>query len=166
MLLFRVRVLKDQRAFEVLYDRHYEQIYRFCRTKLPSKNDAQDATSQTFLSAWNYLSNSIVEESLTGLLYTIARGTIARFYQKRKQIDELSTYADPVGVTDGQIEAQVDLGLVRNTLNKLKDDYQQVIIMRYFDDLSLEDIAKSLHRSQGAVRVLLHRALKELRTHL
>ncbi len=56
-----------------------------------------------------------------------------------------------------------DLGTIRFALNKLKDNYQEVIICHYIDDLSVSETAKMLNKSEGAVRVMVHRALKALK---
>lgn len=166
MLLFRVRVLKDENAFAQLYQQYHDQIYRFCRAKLPTKADAQDAVAVTFMRAWNYLTNAVVEESFSGLLYTIARGVIAGFYQKRKKTEGMEDYADPIGGSKEQIEAGVELTFIKEQLATMKEDYAQVLIMRFFDGLSIREISKQLQKTDGATRVLLHRALKTLRSKL
>ena len=81
-LLYRIRALRDPEAFARLYDKYVSQIYRFVLLKLPSKEDAEDLTSETFLKSWRYLQENREVTEFRGLLYRIARNAIVDWYRE------------------------------------------------------------------------------------
>lgn len=165
-LLYRLRVYKDPRAFAEIFNRHKPPVYRYLCTKLPSRQDAEDALSTTFLRLWNYVTASPVDH-VASLTFTIAKGVVADFYRKRK--DEVSLddqYNDIEGEEDVEKDAQVQINIriLKKALPTLSDDYQDIVILRYLQGLSTREVASYLQKTESAVRVGLHRALKELRS--
>lgn len=160
-LLFRIRVHQDRDAFEQIYYDQLKSIRRLLYAKLPV-NEVDDALMTTFFRLWDYLSRTEVE-NVSGLTFTIARGVIAGFYRSRK-IDEvpLEGNEDKAQAESATI-AQAELALLRDVLKELPEAYQEVIVLRYFEDLPFKEIGKRLHKTESASRVLLHRARKELR---
>ncbi len=178
-LLFRIHQHQDPQAFAQLYDRYVQAIYRFVLLKVPSKEDAEDITSEVFLKAWNYLQEHHDVRQIRALLYRIARNAIADWYRSRSatpdrslavtiRIDEPSTdsKADVSDKGHGReiIEARVELSIVMGKLERLKDDYRDVLTLRLIDGLPFNIIADIMDKSPGNVRVLYHRAKKALDT--
>lgn len=176
-LLFRIRQHQDPQAFARLYDRYVSAIYRFVLLKLPSKEDAEDITSEVFLKSWNYLQEHQDIRQIRALLYRIARNAIADWYRSKSitpdrslavtiRIDEPSTNnrADISDAGHGQmiIEARAELSMVMGKLERLKDDYRDVLTLRLIDGLPFIIIADIMNKSPGNVRVLYHRAKKAL----
>ena len=176
-LLYRIRALRDPEAFARLYDKYVSQIYRFVLLKLPSKEDAEDLTSETFLKSWRYLQENREVTEFRGLLYRIARNAIVDWYRARATspsgvsltvtIEEGSTSSIEQDVSDtgkGRtlMEARADLSLVMDKLGRLKDDYRDILTLRLVDGLSFPVIAEIMEKTPGAVRVLYHRAKKAL----
>jgi RNA polymerase sigma-70 factor (ECF subfamily) len=185
-LLFRVRTKRDPEAFAKIYDRYVKALYRFTLLKLPSKEEAQDVTAETFTKAWNYLQDHQQVTHARALLYQIARNLIADFYRNRPVsrgvdvvslsvtddlentsplIEDVSAQKDfgDSGREQRIIEARAELSLVRRQLKRLKEDYRDVVMLRLVDGLAFEDIAEVLEKSPGNVRVIYHRALKALK---
>lgn len=178
-LLFRLRVKRDPEAFGQLYDRYVASIYRFVYLKLPSKETAEDVTSETFLRCWQFLQGSHQEiTNIRAFLYQIARNLVIDQYRKQGSRPEqaLSTVTSDHDDTSSDkeqfisdasrgkdlIEARADLSLVLERMRKLKTDYQDVLTLRLIDGLAFGDIAQILNKSTGAVRVIFHRAIKAL----
>lgn len=176
-LLFRVRAKGDSDAFAQLYDRYVKSIYRFVFLKLPTKEMAEDVTSETFLRCWQFLrQQSEPVQNIRALLYKIARNLIIDQYRKNKhqpvslnlvtfsEDDPSSSIQDVSDAMKGRelIEARADLALIYQQIEKLKDDYQDVLSLRLIDGLSFGDIANILDKETGHVRVIYHRALQVL----
>lgn len=169
-LLYRIRAYKDPDAFSELYDRYVNKIYRFVFLKLSDSHDAEDITSEVFLKSWHYLIDAKQPkiQSFSGLVYRIARNSVIDVYRKRanRQEVELETAFDLIGEKDMVSALQVahDSEQVLLALKRLKTEYQEVIVFRYIDDLSIAEIADILGKNNTAVRVTIHRALKILKS--
>ena len=168
-LLFRIRRKHDKAAFGEIYDSHVKAIFRFTLLKVPTKEEAQDITSDVFLRTWKYLLTEKKVMSIRALMYRIARNCIADFYKKREitySLDavtnhpELQTYI--VRASDNE-EARAELGLLFSKMSDLKDDYRDVLTLRLIEGLSFREIGDILEKSAGNVRVIYHRAVKTLR---
>ena len=177
-LLFRIRTKRDSEAFARIYDRYVKALYRFTLLKLPSKEEAQDITAETFTKAWNYLQNDREITNVRALFYRIARNLIADYYRNRpvsvafdsvtNQEESASTLMKEATDSDlGRerelVEARAELSLVLKQLEQLKEDYRDVVMLRMVDGLAFDDIADILDKSTGNVRVIYHRALKALK---
>lgn len=176
-LLFRIRAKQDPEAFAKIYDRYVEAIYRFSILKLPRVEDAQDVTSETFTRAWQYLIEHHDVENIRALLYRIARNLIADKYRETQTVslDAVtmqhglpSTLVKASDVGDqnrerGLIEARADLALIVGRLDRLKEDFRDVLTLRLIDGLSFDLIADIMEKKPGAVRVIYHRAMKALK---
>ena len=153
-------------AFGLLYDKHLNQIYRFVYLKVSNKQIAEDLTQQVFLSAWQNI-NSYQHQGFpfTSWLYRIARNAVIDHYRTSRShigleaISELSDFSDLVG----KLENKLELGKIKIALASLTQDYQDVIVMRFIEELSHQEIAAALNKSEGAVRVLQHRAINSLK---
>lgn len=162
----------DKEAFGQLYDFYAPRIFRFIRLKVGSQALAEDLSSESFLRIWEYLQREEkeVEESFQALLYKIARNLITDYY-KRKSSQEL-LIDDDFGEflakqpARDEIASKESAEEIHKALVMIKEEYQNVIIWYYIDDISVSEIAKIMEKSQGAIRVLIHRALKALKDHL
>jgi len=167
-LTFRVRAFKDAKAFDQIYQMYGKPVARFLAAKLP-KGEVDDAQATTFLRLWSYLLTSPSVEHLGGLVFTIARTVTAEFYRKRAAApvdavdpDVMSDTIEDVSA-GGQMEAEADVALLSQTIRTMDEEQQTVIILRHVHGYSIGDIAKKMERTEGSVRMLLHRALKEVR---
>lgn len=177
--LFLLRSKRDPEAFGRIYDKYAACIYRFVYLKLPSKEIAQDVTSEAFLRLWQYVLDGSEIRNIRALLYRIARNLVADHYRKAEPQLPLSesvtfesdsaSYIDTGVLSDhgrqrSNIEAKADLALILERISRLKEDYRDVLILRLIDGLGFADIAAVLEKTPGHVRVIYHRALKALET--
>lgn len=169
-LLYKVKAKKDPQAFGQLYDEYIDKMYRFIFFKVGTKEEAEDLTSDVFLKAWHYLTDErhVNVRSFSGLLYTIARSTLIDFYRKKskrqefdlEQIPDIQLVQEDHGLT--AITDTIDVKEILVAIKTMKQNYQEVILLRYMDDLSISEIAEIIGKNNTATRVLLHRALKLL----
>jgi RNA polymerase sigma-70 factor (ECF subfamily) len=171
LLLYRVRVKKDPEAFGKIYDLYAHKIHRFIYFKVSSVEEAQDLTADVFLKAWSYLldEGGKVVRHLGALLYGIARYRVIDHYRSKSGRETLplleeaeETIADD-RTTQRKSEAKIDVSMLEKHLRSLKDEYREVLVMKYLDELETFEISRILGKTQGNVRVLLHRALDAIR---
>lgn len=177
-LLLRIRVQHDPDAYAELYDRHIKSIYRFVLLKVPTKEQAEDITSETFLRGWQFLQeNQDPVKNIRALLYRMARNLVADLYRKNKNqagslpsvtfLDDETSNTSTTELSDeargrALIEARADIALILEKVARLKTDYQDVLTLRLIDGLGYTDIGVILEKPAGHVRVIYHRAMKAL----
>ncbi|NCB21075.1 MAG: sigma-70 family RNA polymerase sigma factor [Clostridia bacterium] len=164
---------KDKDAFIKVYDEYAEDIYRFIYFKVAKETDAQDLSSLVFLKAWHHIqANTLVDsKTLRALVYKIARNAVIDHYREASVKLELSLDDDnnPIEIVDDsqdlatKLDRANDLALLKKQLPLLKEEYREIIVLRFVSDLSLEEIADVTAKSRGNVRVILHRALAALK---
>ncbi|PIR66307.1 MAG: hypothetical protein COU51_04615 [Parcubacteria group bacterium CG10_big_fil_rev_8_21_14_0_10_36_14] len=166
-LLFRIKTLNDTEAYGMIYDRYASRIYRFIYFKVATQADAEDIVSETFLKAWQYINEGQPVKNLNALLYSIARNLVIDFYrfQAKKK-----SYEEPISIEIGanigianKIDSKQSEKRILQAIKSLKNEYSEVIVLRFFDDISISDIAKIIGKSQNNTRVLIHRALGSLK---
>lgn len=161
-----------RKAFGEIYDKYIDKIYRFIFLKVNSREAAEDLCSETFLKTWNvFRGDSKAEiENIQAFLYKVARNLVTDYYRKnnRAQIVPMENIQLINHRIDLEKDAALrsDLNTVSRAIAELKDDYQNVLIWRYLDDLSVSEIGQLLGRTESATRVLLHRAIKAVRNKL
>jgi RNA polymerase sigma-70 factor (ECF subfamily) len=162
---------QDSEAYGQFYDLYVTRIYRFVFFKINSVSDAQDITSDVFLKLWQCIKEGKEIKNLNAFTYMIARNAVIDFYRQKSRIDEpideghFNIPDDQKDILRQQI-MDSELSEVLKGLENLKDEYKEVIILKYLDELSPSEIAGILGKSNGAVRVLLHRAMKALKENI
>ena len=158
---------RDRAAFGALYRRYVDRVYGYCFYLLGDHHDAEDATERTFTAALAAV-DGFRDEGATfrAWLFRIAHNQLANALRSRDRqraaslevVAEPRANADPAGILSLAEEAR---GL-RRALDQLPVDRRQVVVLRFVDGLSAREIGAVLSRSEGAVRVLQHRALRQL----
>jgi len=158
----------NRAAFAVLYRRYLDRVYGYAFYQLGDHHDAEDATERTFLAALAALGEfRDTGSTFRAWLFRIAHNTIANAHRTRARRptvalpqawDRPAPDADPARLVGRGEELRELLTLI----DQLPDDRRQVILLRFVDELTSREIGVVLERSEGAVRVLLHRALREL----
>lgn len=161
-LLFRVYRFRDTGAYAQLYDEYYQRIRRYIYFKVPRSEDADELTSEVFLRGWEYGTSSRVENA-GALFYRIARNIIADFYRSREEVEELKDQRVASSEDAAQdLMIKEEHAQLMNLMRRLKEEYQDVLVMRFLDEMSVKEISIVLEKTPNNVRVLLHRAKKSL----
>ena len=171
LLLYRIKQ-SDKDAFIRAYDLYVDQLYRFIYFKVGNREEAEDLCSAMFLKTWHYiLENSLKDQmTLKALFYKISRNLIIDHYRKTKGKETMSLDDEKgIKITDekqnlnNDIELKADLLVLESKLPELKDEYREVIILRFINELSIKEIAEVLDKSRGNVRILIYRSLNALK---
>jgi RNA polymerase sigma-70 factor, ECF subfamily len=159
--------MANQRAeFAKIYDQYIAKIYRFVVLKVSSSEVAQDICSEAFLRGWETFKVEKIDNP-QAFLYRIARNLVIDHYREKGRTQIVS--ADNLLIIDRnskfqeKAELDSDMEQIKAKLANLSDDYQNVIIWHYLEDLPIREVAGLLDRSEEATRVLLHRALEALK---
>ena len=158
----------SKQIFSQIYDAYVEKIFRFIFLKVNSQEIAQDLCSEAFLRAWqSFKNNNKKIDNPQAFLYQIARNLVTDHYREKARTQTVSVESVPIMDPKENLEEKTlqdsDLEVIQAVLANLKQEYQEVVIWHYIDDLSISEIAKLLNKSEGAVRVTLHRALKAIK---
>lgn len=175
-LLMKRVLAGEKEAFAEVYDFYVVRIFRFVYLKTNSKEVAEDITSEVFMKCWRHikaLQEKLKEgisdaETIGPLLYTIARNTVIDYYRKKNE--------NHVGISDEMKEKIADrrqnvaekliikqeVEFLISVIKELRDEYQEVLLLKFVEDLPNGEISQITGKSEGSTRVLIHRALKSL----
>lgn len=152
--------------FGLLYDRYIVKIYNFVYYKTQHKETAEDLVSSVFLKAVRKIGSFEPEGgSFQAWLYQIARNTVIDHYRSKKydkQIDDI--WDMPAGGdTERDTDMKIRLEKIEKYLKRLKSEQRDIIIMKIWQDMSYQEIAAALGKSEASCKMMCSRALKQLR---
>jgi RNA polymerase sigma-70 factor, ECF subfamily len=157
----------DTEAFGRLYDVHSDRIYRHIYYRTGSVEDARDLTQDVFLKAWQALPRyKKTGTPFLGWLFTISHNRVVDYYRTKKVnicLDNEILFEDQEKNPEILVEEQFSQQEVRRAILRLPEDQQQVIIMSFIEGFEYSEIAAALNKSEGNIRVIIHRAIKKLR---
>jgi len=157
----------DSEAFGELYTRYLDPIYRYVRARVAGVTDAEDLTETVFLRTFKAIGRYENRQwPFSAYLYRVARNLLIDHYRQQDPWESIETAElDPgeIRAADDRVLRDENMLALQQTLSQLPSDYQEVIRLRVLLSLPTPEVAQWLGRSEGAVRVLLCRALKALR---
>lgn len=157
----------DREAFGKLYDTFLDAVYRFVYFRVSSREDAEDITEQTFVSAFEHIGN-YKEQGLPfeAWIYKIGRNKIIDYYRSKKKHVSLE---NAIGIPDGEQNPQRDAEnnltkeYIMTCMQRLPESYQEIIILKFIEEKTNEEVSVLLDKPLAHVRVLQSRALSKLR---
>ena len=168
-LLAKVRA-GDAEAWGELYRLYAPAIFRFCRRALPAREDAEDATTEIFMKLRQKLGTYDASRPFTAWLYKVASNHCWDMLRRRRIRQDLETgdletlpleHPDPSQIE--RLQAEHTSKEVGKSLSKLPDRARMALVLRYYADMSYDEIADTLGVRRAFVGVLLLRARHQLR---
>ncbi len=162
---------RDPAAFGTLYERYVERIFNYIYYRTGSASDAEDLTGKVFFKAMGHIQNyKHMGLPFSAWLYRIAHNLVANYHRDRSRKQEISL-DDMQGQTLVQTSPQPESRLVHsqeveNLLAMIRDlapNRQELLILKFVDQLSNAEIGQIMRKSEGAIKSLYHRTLLELR---
>jgi RNA polymerase sigma-70 factor, ECF subfamily len=156
----------DSEAFTQIYNHYFERIYKFICYRTTHRETSEDLTEEVFIKAYGSMSKLKEAGAFEGWLFQIARNKVIDYYRSKKiqiPIDQLENVLEYENNIIDDINLQMDQKLFLQVLNKLPEEQQTVIKLKFIEDLSSEVIAKMLNKTDGAIRVIQHRAITKLK---
>lgn len=154
---------RDRRAFAQLYDRFVDKIYKYIYYKVGSSAEAEDLTAQTFLKAWEAIGGyRWTERPFSAWLYRIAHNLVVDYFRTKREtasLEELPSLEERGTTLEEVTEQHLTAEVLRRAIGHLTSDQQQVILLRFLEGYSTEQVAQLMGKQPGAVRTLQHRAL-------
>jgi RNA polymerase sigma-70 factor (ECF subfamily) len=166
---------RDPAAFDALYRRYLAQVYSFAYYELGDHHAAEDASERTFLAALDGLarfeerarpSDGDGASTFRVWLFQIARNAISsqrRTLRRRPTVplEAAATVTGPVDV-EADVLARDEAAAAWRAVERLPADRRRALVLRFVDEMTTAEIAGILGRSEGAVRVLIHRGLRSV----
>lgn len=151
------------------YEKYADELYRFCFFKVSDSERAQDLVQDTFTRFWQTLRKGEVIENPRALLYMIARNRVIDWYRKKKEssLDVLQEAGlDVQGDTKKDVEQSAEIAEVLTAVHTLDEPSREVILLRFVEGWTPQEIAASRGESANAVSVRLNRAIKKVQDHM
>jgi RNA polymerase sigma-70 factor (ECF subfamily) len=157
------------REFSDLYRAHLRDVYSYAYYRVGNHHDAEDLTEQTFLQAYRHYERAQQESDgrpLRPWLIRIAHNLAANLYRDRARkpqtpIEDTGTLS-AMHTTEDLVEGRDELARILEGVKELPEDRREALIMRFALGMDNREIARALGRTEGATKVLIHRAIKQL----
>ncbi len=159
---------RDTEAFSRLYEVYFDKIYRYIALRIRNETEAEDMTQQVFMkmlqSISSYQSRGI---PFSSWLYRIAHNQVVDFLRQQNKKSTVDIEGLPLPDTgdDPQhiMEQEVDIKMLKGAIQKLTASQQEVISLRFANELSIAECAQIMGKSEGAIKALQHSAVLALR---
>ncbi len=158
----------DVTAFGLLYDRHVEAIFRYVYYRVRDDAEAEDLTSDVFMRALKAMPRYEPRQAFLAWLYRIARNAVidrARRGGRQVSFEDALEHptADQIVEPDMELLSRSDSTALRNALGQLTPLQQEVIVLRFLEGYSTQEIARIVGKREGTVRGIQFRAIGALR---
>ena len=160
---------EDHDAFDVLYRRHVTPVYRYCYARTNNVADAEDLTAQTFLAALESINGFRGKSHFLAWLFGIPRTKCADHYRKAyaQPYESTEVTDDPIDPATEDLEERAFLSVILDCIDKmlaqLSHDRLEALRLRYWGGLNVREVAKVMQRSEAATKMLVSRAISDLR---
>lgn len=156
----------EKEAYGLLYQKYFQKVFRYCMFNTKNEEVAKDITQESFVKAYKKLTTFSTDGqwSIQAFLFTIARNLIIDNSRRKKEtnIDEYDNLESGQNLYD-DFERIENSQKLRNVLKKLDEIERQIVMLRYFEELPSQQVAKILKMNDGALRVRTHRVLQKLK---
>ena len=166
------RAKKDPEAFGLLYEQHVGKIYNYIYYRTGNHHDAEDLTAHVFYKALKHIPRYVDRGApLSAWLYRIAHNVVANWHRdrSRRQIISLDELVMGTPKREGPAnlaEEHEEQDLLLQEVRRLPPERQQLLILKFVEQMSNTEIAETMGRTEGAIKSLYHRTLMTLRKEL
>lgn len=156
----------DKEAFGKIYKLFQKRIYRYLNINLQNPDLSEDLCQETFLKMWNSLPTfkKTPTGSLQAYLFMIARNLMIDLSRKKKEvnIDEIEEPQTSENLEENLYKEE-EKNKLTQAMSKLDELERQILVLRFFEELSFTEVSRVLKMREGALRVRTHRVLKKLK---
>jgi RNA polymerase sigma-70 factor (ECF subfamily) len=160
---------QDPTAFGELYERHVTAIYRYVYYRVSNAEDAEDLTARVFMRALKHVHNyNDRGVPFTAWLYRIAHNVVANHHRDNSRhpsvpLDEVELHGAHHDEADIYIDGERNRERLLQAIRLLPEDRQQLVVLKFVEQLQNAEIGQIMNRSEGAIKSLYHRTLVQLR---
>jgi RNA polymerase sigma-70 factor (ECF subfamily) len=158
----------DHEAFAQLYESHFDKIFRYLVLKIRNQAEAEDMTQQVFVKAYESIGSYRWQGvPFTAWLFRIAHNQMVDYVRKQSKkptvsLDESLPIMDDTDI-EHEVETKIEMEKVVLATKKLTKAQREVISLRFAGELSIAEAAKTMRKSEGAIKALQHSAILALR---
>ncbi len=155
----------DLPAFEQFIKRHQDRIYRLASVNAYATADAADITQEVFLRAFTGMTRFAFRAAPFTWLFKTTKNVCKEFNRKRRELPLPENAPEAAEYKTGETAMALDetIKKVRDIVARLPERQRDVVLLRVFEELSVEATAKAMHCRPGTVKALLHKALQRMR---
>jgi RNA polymerase sigma-70 factor, ECF subfamily len=158
----------DPRAFAELYDYYLPRIYGFIHRRVQERPVAEDITATTFQRGLEALRRGTFRnDSFGGWLYRVAANSVVDHVRSDRRVIPIDPEGDGSALADGPsfeaFTASVEREELREAMHRLPETHRRVLLLRFFDDMDIDEVCSVLGCSRRTFAVKLHRAIAALR---
>ena len=165
LLLHRARALESDALAEI-HDTYYVPIYRYIIMRVNDPETAEDLTSEVFTRLLSALrDHTAPQNTLRGWLFSVSSRVVKDFYRKQyrsKQTELDDSIPSAANSPETSVNMNLDKEALQEAVTELSEDQQNVIALRFGFGLSIREAAKTIGKSEGSVKMLQARAIKNL----
>lgn len=161
-----IRIIKgDRRPLQEIFEAYFDEIRRFVFFKVGEDHLADDLTSNAFLKSFEYILRENTIDNVRAFLYQVARNEVAFHYRKLRptvaleEVEESSLSEEDL---QRSIDFSLQFGQIQSILGQLREDWRELLFLRFLEELSYEDISKITGKTVNTIRVTIHRAIREI----
>jgi RNA polymerase sigma-70 factor (ECF subfamily) len=167
-LLALINHAKDgrQEALTEIYEIYFLRVYRFIYYRVSHKETAEDLTEEVFIKIFASITKLDKIEAFEGWLFQISRNLVIDYYRKKKQNVPIEAVENTLEYETNLVDIvnlQFNQKILLKLLKELTEEQQIVIKMKFLEDLDNITIAEVLNKTEGAIRVIQHRAISKLK---
>ena len=169
MEVYRTEVKQEETLlFEEVYEKYYKQIVAYFIKRIGNQPDAEDLTSEVFLYCYkNFSTYDPKKSSIATWIYLVAKSRYFNYCRDKRITENIDDFenlaADSADLMDNAIYLEELRSQLNAALTSLTERQKSIIVLRYFEDKSAEEIANIFCTSSNNIRVQLHKALKKLK---
>ena len=152
--------------FAKAYSLHVEQVYRYVLSRVENTQAAEDITAETFLAALEHYDNFRGKGTLAAWIFGIARHKIADYFRSNQIAPSLEVASDVASTEPSplqEVQFQIELEQVLQGLQRLSPDRVDALTLHIFGELSIIETSQVLGKSEAAARMLIYRAVQDLK---
>jgi len=154
----------DREAFGDIYDWYVRPLFKYVLVRVGHREIAEDITEEIFIKAFQHITSYKQRKNVpfSAWLYRIAKNTVIDWYKTHKTTVELPEIVDTHSFID-QLDLKKTYDEILKRLYRLTNEHREVLLLRFIDERSIDEISEILNIKPGTVRVMIFRALQELR---
>ncbi len=156
-------------GFSLVYDYYSPLIWKHIFLRVSLREETNDLTSEVFLKTWGYLNSGRKINKIKSFLYRTADNLIIDWYRSRKKVASLESDLsedEKSLIQESDLESNMavseEVSVLMSKIGRLNEKEKKILLLRFVDDLEIEEISEVLGKSKGAIAVAIHRALKSL----
>jgi len=158
---------EEPRLLAILFERHHRRIFNYFLRMTGKHDAAEDLASEVFIRVLKYRQSYRQDARFTTWLYQVARNLFLDHVERQRPEDSLDDISTPLRAEqtqpDAALQALQESHLIKEALARLPDRKREVLVLSRYQDMKYDDIATVMGCSPAAVKILVHRSLKELK---